>query len=675
MRLNKSALTFLLPFFVLSVFFDVPLASADNRSRTKQTANSKRKTASNNKHTTNSSNKGKKITPTFEEHLTPEQVDRKIATFRSRIVNAPKEKIHPEYKEALLNAFNNLAKYRIGRYVFEKAHPDLSFATKELKRFNGVYASGCVILDYKPNSKLNPTGIEYVLLHEITHSVHHVNKTFAGSGKSIKEKLTLSLLNELSATLTPTIAAQQRLQLQNKKDQSFFNQLYTAKIEMGADEKTAERFARTKYVEATWSNRHETIRVGNKNILPRYKPLTSWGGYYERRLLATKKRSMQDTGIDKSIREFIAFADIDTPVSFFRQPPFEVPDLNTIIWYRDGIKFGEIRALSSSSACMIKYFAENGDWNRLRFEAPEKKGKAGNRSYTEFHKGTQKKWLTYTYKNGSINGICREYDKNGQLIMQIPIKNNLPTGIGWILKDGKRIKKAFEKGSMRDISPRSTVVRTINSKCIAEIHYDKSGKVVKFNLQPTVPGKNVPNGPYIEYHEDNKTKRATYSFRKGKLNGFYREFDRYGRQTLGVTVRNGRPDGHAWFLEDGMQVLKSFRNNKMYDKTRIVMSKAVIEKHYDKKELKYVEIRPVEHREIPDMDVSDHSVSGDEKIRAKYSFKNRKVNGIYREFTPRGQQIMAIPIVNNRASGSGWYIDDRNIRLEATFKKGAIIEL
>jgi len=286
--------------------------------------------------------------------------------------------------------------------------------------------------------------------------------------------------------------------------------------------------------------------------------------------------------------------------------------------------------------------------------------------------------LTYTCKDGSVNGIVREYAPDGQQIMEITVKNGHPKyhTTCWFLENGKRVTKVVGSGAeLFDLSPRSTVVETRYRKCISKKHYNSSGKVIDFELVPIHTDGDIPDGKYVEYFEGSKQKRASYCFRKGKLNGHYYEYDDRGRDVLLAGVKNGVLNGLASFYEYGKLAYKYFRNNKMYDVALTSMSKAVVHKVYDRKKLIYFLVSPKGFRDIPDMDVSDHPVSGDQKILAKYSLKNRKVNGIYREFDKNGQQIMEIPIVNNRASGSGWYIDDRNIRLEATFKKGAIIEL
>ena len=91
----------------------------------------------------------KKITPTFEEKLTPAQVDRKIQTIRKRLETAPESTIPAKDKKVLLEVFDDMVQTPMGRYIFEKAHPNLNFYVKQTgEGVNGSYSYGkrCVNL-------------------------------------------------------------------------------------------------------------------------------------------------------------------------------------------------------------------------------------------------------------------------------------------------------------------------------------------------------------------------------------------------------------------------------------------------------------------------------------------------------------------------------------------------
>ena len=94
----------------------------------------------------------KKIIPTLEEKLTPAQVKRKIQTIRKRIKTAPDDRIPAKDKKILLDVFDDMAQTQMGRYIFEKAHPDLNFKIEHMPfGYNGVYGNGdhCITFSHR----------------------------------------------------------------------------------------------------------------------------------------------------------------------------------------------------------------------------------------------------------------------------------------------------------------------------------------------------------------------------------------------------------------------------------------------------------------------------------------------------------------------------------------------
>ena len=102
-------------------------------------------------------------------------------------------------------------------------------------------------------------------------------------------------------------------------------------------------------------------------------------------------------------------------------------------------KTGEIR----------KGYTSEGRWTHLSIKVKEKQGADGNRSYTEYHDDQQTRRATYTYKNGKMNGVYREYDQQGNQILEVPVENNSANGNGWVMENGKRVLKSFKNGTVR----------------------------------------------------------------------------------------------------------------------------------------------------------------------------------------------------------------------------------
>ena len=448
----------------------------------------------------------KKIIPTFEEKLTPAQVKRKIQTIRKRIVAAPEDRIPAKYKAALLDVFDDMAKTPMGRYIFEKAHPDLNFKIEHMPSgYNGVYGSGdhCITFAHRvfedvhkaktPEQKLyQKLYIAHVTAHEATHSIQHSNNMNDSHNMSFEEKITINKLSELNSILNETIVRYQignlpkhrhlmpsshkrcRENIPGKTNlvpmHLFFRKLKEAKMATGADEKTAERFARTKFVESFWQNKGQTpIQVGNQTVMPTTSNVSevfdTWNGTYDvvsfKRLVNDKRpyhQKMQNIGITKNIQRFIDVMGIDTPVSFFRDPqkaPFKMLSSKHFISCTNGVKDLEMDILMTG---YVKKFYRDGRLYNVAIYTTNPKEAQKNGARTEYHDGTHIKRVTYTYQGGKMNGIYQEYDRQGRQTMEIPIVDDIPTGKGWIMENNVRTYKKFKK-SQWDNSSQVWVIR------------------------------------------------------------------------------------------------------------------------------------------------------------------------------------------------------------------------
>ena len=435
----------------------------------------------------------KKITPTLEEKLSPAQVTRKIQTIRKRIETAPASTIPAKYKRILLEVFDDMIQTQIGRYVFEKSHPDLNFCVRNVTGA-ASYSPGrhCINIDtwhfeniYKTtlpekiaSSKLS---LASSIAHEATHSIQHVNNMTDRRNMSFEEMITIHKLFELHACLNESISSYQVSKLpayrhmhpkSNKyrtqaealpgemsilPQHIFYKELKDAKMETGVDEKNADRFARTKYVEYFWSNKTIPLQVGNKTINLSDSHVDgviqaqnrSYNAIAYKRLpygKVTSTQIMSDKGIKKNIQRFIDVMQIDTPVSFFRDPkttPFNVPTASRVVCYLNGIKNTEYDNLTTGF--IVKGY-DKEKLSEFGIVTNQKKSNPEDKTYTEYHEGTRIKKSTYTYKNGKMNGVYREYDRQGRQILEIPVENDKAHGEGWSWENGMRVVKKFRRG-------------------------------------------------------------------------------------------------------------------------------------------------------------------------------------------------------------------------------------
>ena len=490
--LKRFLFVLLLLGFVISVPYEVS-AAPKKETRKERRERRKRERVERKRQQTQPKPAEKKIIPALEEKLTPAQVNRKIQTIRKRIVAAPEDRIPAKYKAVLLDVFDDMVQTQMGRYIFEKAHPDLNFKIEQMPSgYNGVYGSGDHYITFAhrvfeniqkaqtPEQKLRQKlYIAHVTAHEATHSIQFVNNMNDSHNMSFEEKITISKLFELHSILNENIVRYQIGNLPKHRHMLpdtpeyrspketepgktnlapmhlFFRELKEAKMATGVDEKTAERFARTKFVESFWQHKGKIpIQVGNRTVDPATSTVSevfdTWNTTYNR--VAFKglphnqipyQKAMTNIGITKNIQRFINVMGIDTPPSFFRDSKttsFKMQSSKRLIAYADGIRNIELDTLTAG---IITKKYKNGKLHYFIIETNRPDIAKQNRSHTDYHEGTTIKKATYTYKNGKMNGIYREYDRQGNQIMEVPVENDGVKGDGWIVEDGNRVLKTF----------------------------------------------------------------------------------------------------------------------------------------------------------------------------------------------------------------------------------------
>ena len=482
---------FLLTLLVLTFIVSVPYESfAAPRKESRKERRERKKTRKNDKVQRPVK---QKITPTLEEKLTPKQVQQKIRTIRHRIETAPEHIISQKEKPILLEVFDDMVKTPLGHYLFEKAHPNLNFCVKDIHAA-GVYAtrSQCITLSKRHFEDIyksalpekiasSKVGLASTIAHETTHSLQYVNNMNDRSDMSFEEIITINKLFELHATLNESVASCQVAELPKYRSMHpksniyrplsqtlpgemsvlpqhiFYKELRDAKRAIGVSEQTAERFARTVFIERFWNNKTTPVQVGTKTIT--LTPSTvnavmnNWNTSYNAtayRRLPYGTRSdaeiMKDLGIQKNIRRFIDVMGIDTPPSFFRDPEttsFNMPSARRVVCYLDGIKNAEYDNITTGF--IVKAY-DKGVLSEVFIVTNQKQEKPQNKTYTEYYEGTRTKKITYTYKNGKMNGIYREYDKNGRQLLEMPVVNDKADGNGWVLENGVRAHKKFTQG-------------------------------------------------------------------------------------------------------------------------------------------------------------------------------------------------------------------------------------
>ena len=430
--------------------------------------------------------------PTLEENLSPAQVAKKIQTIRRRIETAPENLIPSKDKRVLLEVFDDIVQTPMGRYTFEKAHPDLTFCVIKFSSTAAAsYSLGANrinlrrgLFDDIHNAKTQEERLQYFhyltesIIHEATHSIQQINNLDTLQKASFKERMIINNMCELHTFLNGGVAGYQittlpkyrsvtqsgKIELTPSTSQ-FYKELFEAYKTTGVNDETAHRSARTKFIETYWQNIGKTpIRIGEQTVVPCDELIRRWNEAYFgmefRKLFKHQtpyQEAMRDKGIEENLQRFINAMAIDVSPSFFTNPktsPFSLPCSNRIICYANGRKSWEADALTNF--CIYKeYTQERGELYYIGFS--NRKPSVRNGVHTEYHEGTRIKRATYTYKNGKMNGVYREYNTQGDQTMEMPVVNDIPTGEGWILENGVRARKRFSNKKVRGLSQKSPV--------------------------------------------------------------------------------------------------------------------------------------------------------------------------------------------------------------------------
>ena len=420
--------------------------------------------------------------PTLEEELTPKQIQQKIKIIRRRIETAPENVISARDKAIILEAFDDIIQTPMGRYTFEKAHPNLNFRVKEMSSSADYgYGSQRVSIskrDFEEIRKAKTPAerskwmirLSGTLIHETTHSIQHINNMNNRDNMSFEEKITINKLFELHSALHEEVSRYQMANLPKYRPMAqqgkieftplhrFYGELFEAYKATGMTEERAHRSARTKFVETCWRNNPNTpIQIGDRTIRPTTsnasESIESWNisyNFLEFRQTANPdipyREAMRDRGIERQLNRFIRVMDIDLSPSFFRNPKttaFNIPSSRRLVGYLDGIRNRELDAIATG---VFSKGYENGTLSYINIDTNRNRVSTGTRNYTEYYVGTRIRKSTYTYINGKMNGIYREYDRQGRQILEIPVENDKAHGEGWSLENGRRVIKKFRQG-------------------------------------------------------------------------------------------------------------------------------------------------------------------------------------------------------------------------------------
>ena len=252
----------------------------------------------------------------------------------------------------LLEAFDDLSRTQIGRHLLERMPPELHIVGKDNVGSSALYSflKETIFVDSCCFQEINKTADEDLktiyqvylaetLGHEMAHAEQDRFRYVTPRGaptRSVTEIFTGQKMTEVHSLLIEAVVGNQVFDLpkyRGKIDYDkvpamdiFFYQLKKAKMKESADEKTADRFARSAFVETFWSNNpSKPVYVGKYKIMPPAERMMPWSFTYNDLFFAIVRKyadaaSKEDSGDDGRINHLIKLMQIDTPASFFRDP-------------------------------------------------------------------------------------------------------------------------------------------------------------------------------------------------------------------------------------------------------------------------------------------------------------------------------------------------------------------
>ena len=192
---------------------------------------------------------------------------------------------------------------------------------------------------------------------------------------------------------------------------------------------------------------------------------------------------------------------------------------------------------------LFKFYNKKGDLDRIEvYRGGELVEDADETIVLDIRKeyyedGTLK--IIGSYKDGSKQGVFREYDKEGNIINSYIYENNTRTSEGIVDKEGKT------QGDWKLYYPSGELKATGNY-----IDGMKEGEWIFYFINGQIEQKgnyarDRPQGPWKWWYENGKILREE-RYRRGKENGFMVEYDREGNEINKGEYIDGYKTG-LWF--------------------------------------------------------------------------------------------------------------------------------
>ena len=377
--------------------------------------------------------------------------------------------LNNEQKKIALSAFNDLYQTPKGKEIVDNL-PDINIRFRDIGSPDGQFSQNENLVIIRKNifkdiaaaktdediqvAKIRLAG---AYASALTDALQHHQKLTPQPSNTPVEKAVIYKANRLHSLLNSVKVQDQvsnlnsygPLNLANLESKnprlSFFKKLKAA--DKGSDTFETASLA---FADAYWTA-NTSVSVAGKTIKVDEMDLLDWTDYNNH--MSTGFSFAAFNGKDKNafnvsgeaLNKLSSQMGIKSPSEFVKKTSFTVtPD--GVTTYFNGKKRDDISFLSTG--ILTQRYLPSGHLLRI-FYTPSSNPKPNTGK--DVFAGTNITRFTYTVKDRKMNGYLSEFDREGNQISQIPMKDNTPHGEGWILQNGNKTERWFKNGFSRSV--------------------------------------------------------------------------------------------------------------------------------------------------------------------------------------------------------------------------------
>lgn len=392
-----------------------------------------------------------------ENYPTSKQIIRKAQDILDNLKRS--KVLQDNHKQLIWKSIIAISRTPTGKNILQQIPVGITFKVvpqSELGTAGGHYRTGtkevCLSEDDFGGdfSVVSRTNLISTITHELTHAAQHALGFWpnAQDVPDFEDYLISVHFNELHALLEQYSTLNDLSEQYPLSDKQFtlFKVFKDIALRKGYSQEQARLFARNEFFRIYWSNALEKSEY--RAYIPKlYSTPDTWNTYYI--INSLKHMYLRPSGkgyylsasapldLRYEIKKRLDIIGIDlTPNFIFQQKSFKLGDYS-LTGFFEKEKFIEVNILNVGTDDDVDYISTVFKNDMPFYISAYTPRNTPDSTYTKYFHGTKTPRATYTLKNNLLDGIYKEYDKNGQQIVQIPFIKGIPHGKGWIIENGE----------------------------------------------------------------------------------------------------------------------------------------------------------------------------------------------------------------------------------------------